>query len=364
MTAYHKERRAHGLDALRGIAAVAVVFVHAVHIHPLGVEHKDWSTDYFSMGVPLFFIISAFSMSLAYPGGVSLDRSWTYALRRFFRIAPLFYVMLIAWLYAGVQAETGTILKNVTFLFGFVPNEQTSLVPAGWSIGVEVIFYLLFPFLWAWRNIWAALLLFLIACLGWAAINLNSQGEVPDYYYWTNFLTNAPFFALGLIAWCIYQTTKASLMRPLGFLALAAGLAGLTCMFLFGPFPDTAQKVHEPIPFIFVLGWGLAFACLALSQALQPVAFLNNPVTRFLGKISYSLYLMHPFLIYMTNLTRWAATLTDNPNLVVPVVCAVTLAVAIPIATVLYYVVEVPFMLLARYVTKPASRNTASQRLA
>ena len=73
---------------------------------------------------------------------------------------------------------------------------------------------------------------------------------------------------------------------------------------------------------------------------------------------------MHPFLIYNTNLTRWAATLTDNPDLVVPVVCVITLAVAIPIATVIYYAVEVPFIRLARQITKPGLRDTMSQRLA
>ena len=67
MTGNLKDQRAHGLDSLRGIAASAVVFVHAVQIHPLGVDYKNWGIDYFSMGVPLFFLISAMSMSLAYP---------------------------------------------------------------------------------------------------------------------------------------------------------------------------------------------------------------------------------------------------------------------------------------------------------
>ncbi len=364
MTGSLKDQRVHGLDALRGIAASAVVFVHAVQIHPLGVDYKNWGIDYFSMGVPLFFLISAMSMSLAYPKGVSFDRIWAYALRRFFRIAPLFYLMLCAWLYIGVQAETGTIIRNMTFLFGFVPSEQTSLVPAGWSIGVEVIFYLLFPFFWAWRNIWAALSLFLLACLGWAAVNYNGQGEVPDYYYWTSFFTNAPYFALGLIVWCIYRLTPASFARPLGYFTLAAGLAGLIYMFQFGPVLDDAQKMYKPVPLEFVLGWGAASASLALSQALRPVSLLYNSATRFLGKISYSLYLTHPFLIYKTSLTRWAATLSDNPDLVVPVVCAITLAVTIPVATVIYYAVEVPFMRFARHLTKPDPRNTALQQLA
>lgn len=364
MTGNLKDQRAHGLDSLRGIAASAVVFVHAVHIHPLGVYYKNWGADYYAMGVPLFFIISAMSMSLAYPKGVSFDRSWAYALRRFFRIAPLFYVMLFAWLYIGVQAETGTIIRNITFLFGFVPSEQTSLVPAGWSIGVEAIFYLLFPFLWIWRNIWSAVFLFLLACLGWGYVNLSSQGEVPDFYYWTSFFTNAPYFALGLIVWCAYRWTPKSYERPVGYLALGAGIAGLIYMYLFGPVLDQAQTLNKPVPLALVLGWGFAFASLALSQALRPVFFLYNPFTRFLGKISYSLYLMHPFLIYNTNLTRWAATLTDNPDLVVPIVCVITLAVAIPIATVIYYAVEVPFIRLARRITKPDLRNPASQQLA
>ncbi|NOC45017.1 MULTISPECIES: acyltransferase [unclassified Ruegeria] len=362
MTGNLKDQRAHGLDALRGIAASAVVFVHAVQIHPLGVSYNKWIVDYFLMGVPLFFIISAMSMSLAYPKGISFDRSWAYALRRFFRIAPLFYVMLFAWLYVGLQAETGTIIRNMTFLFGFFPSEQTSLVPAGWSIGVEAIFYLLFPFLWVWRNIWAAVFLLLITCLGWTAVNANGQGEVPDYYYWTSFFTNAPYFALGLIIWCIYRSTPTSLKRLIGYLTLAAGMAGLICLYLYGPVVDQTQTQYKPVSLVLVLGWGFAFASLALSQALRPVSFLYNPFTRFLGKISYSLYLMHPFLIYNTNLTRWAATLTDNPDLVVPVVCAVTLAVAIPIATVIYYAVEVPFMRLARRITKPDLRETMSQR--
>ncbi|WP_298852151.1 acyltransferase [uncultured Ruegeria sp.] len=352
MATNQKTQRAHGLDALRGIAASGVVCMHAIYIHPLGVEFFGWHVGYLAMGVPLFFIISAFSMSLAYPNGVKANRGWVYALRRFLRIAPLFYLMLFLWYRKGSPVEFDTLLRNFTFTFGFVPEDQYSLVPAGWSLGVEAIFYLIFPFFWVWRNIWGALVLFLASCIGWAIVNLSGSSEVPHGFYWHSFFTNAPYFAFGLLGWSIYQEVKPSWERPVGLATLAAGLSILTLMFLYGPYPDASTN---PISLIFILGWGLGFGCLALSQALYPVTFFVNRFTEFLGKISYSLYLMHPFLIYKSELTRQAAALTSNPNLVVPIVSAITLIAAIPIATILYYLIERPFIRLARFLTKPKS---------
>jgi peptidoglycan/LPS O-acetylase OafA/YrhL len=124
-------------------------------------------------------------------------------------------------------------------------------------------------------------------------------------------------------------------------------------MFKFGPVVDGQAVRVQPVPIELVAGWGLAFALLVLSQAMHPTILLVNPITKFLGKISYSLYLMHPLLIWSTGLTPWAARLTDDRNLVIPIVATVTLAVAVPIAYVLYVTVEAPFMSLARRLTTP-----------
>lgn len=83
------------MDALRGIAASGVVIVHAIQICPLGVPFYSWSTVYLVLGVPLFFIISAFSMSIAYRTGIGdVGAARRYGLRRILRIAPLFYCSL------------------------------------------------------------------------------------------------------------------------------------------------------------------------------------------------------------------------------------------------------------------------------
>jgi peptidoglycan/LPS O-acetylase OafA/YrhL len=83
--------------------------------------------------------------------------------------------------------------------------------------------------------------------------------------------------------------------------------------------------------------------------------FLVNRFTIFLGKISYGLYLMHPFFIYRSEITLWAATLSDKPSLVIPIVAFMTLAATIPIAYLLYVAVEAPFIWLGRRLTRPKS---------
>ena len=340
--------RAHGIDALRGLAATGVVIVHSAYIYPFGVSFYWWNVDYFSMGVALFFVVSAFSMSIAYPLGVRRANLKYYALRRFFRIAPLFYVILLAWNLLYLNSTNDQILKNITFTFSLWPDTQVSLVPAGWSIGVEVLFYLAFPIVCYWRGLWKSGLILLAALVGCELFNRQTVSE-QDYYYWTNIFTNAPYFAFGILAWSLFQVIAVEHRRRIGLVCLFGGLALMSAMFEYGP---ALNLKSLPVSVWLVLGWGAAFSLLVLSQALYPIGLLVNPLTLFLGKISYSLYLMHPLFIYGSKITPWAAALTDNPAFVVPVVAAVTLAATIPIAYLLYVLVEAPFIRLGRRMTR------------
>jgi peptidoglycan/LPS O-acetylase OafA/YrhL len=351
--------RAHGVDALRGIAAAGVVVVHAMSIRPLGVDFYSWHAGYFVLGVPLFFIISAFSMSLAYPLPLSSPgRILSYSIRRFLRIAPLFYFMIGAWIVGylsvgGAFPSAERLFLNISFLFGFSPGSNVGLVPAGWSIGLEMIFYCLFPILWYKRGLPYAFGLLFSALIASFILNQVRGQPAENYFYWTHFVTNAPYFVFGLLIWCVYDMVPSTVRKSVGILCLALASLMLMAMFKFGPLVDGQAVRIQPVPIELVAGWGSAFALLVLSQAMHPIIILVNPVTKFLGKISYSLYLMHPLLIWSTGLTPWAAGLTDDRNLVIPVVALVTLAVAVPIAYVLYVTVEAPFISLARKLTAP-----------
>ena len=143
-----------GIHGLRGVAALAVILYHLVKI--VGLNPPDFfgfiGRD-FGYGVQLFFVISAFSLCCSTEKFIQ-QSTWTveYFIKRFFRIAPLFYFMLAfevsrQFLTDGVVTTSlSNILLNLTFTFGFAPP-FSSIVWAGWTIGVEMIFYAIFPVL-------------------------------------------------------------------------------------------------------------------------------------------------------------------------------------------------------------------------
>ena len=349
-------QRIDGLDALRGMAALGIVAVHAVYMFPLGPAIPRFM-GYLVLGVPLFFIISAFSMSAAYRTGLrDVAGLRCYALRRIFRIVPLFYLMLFAWLayfdHLGSPARDPVeIFANLTFTFSIFPTLQTSIVPAGWSIGVEMLFYLFFPMILLDRRIVVACAFLMGSLLLAWQHNIPTPEVAPGYFYWTHPLTNAPYFCVGVLLWRVMAALPRQgcpiLARAL--LVLSGLVAG--CMAAFGPAITAELTYSQPVPLALIIGWGGAFAALVLSQALHPEPFLVNRTTRFLGKISYSLYLSHPLLIYASSLPLLVAGRIGVPAMTAPVVVLVVAVPAILLASVLYAVVEAPFMALGRRLT-------------
>ena len=148
------------IDSIRGIAALMIVFTHVWGF--LAVKYPPWFYSIVgegTRGVQLFYIISAYTLFLTlerakYDGGTLKTRY--YFLRRFFRIAPLFYVMILVTLffthvvplpvtYNKLDTSWVSIITSITFTNGFF--YKTNLVPVQWSIAVEMIFYLFVPYL-------------------------------------------------------------------------------------------------------------------------------------------------------------------------------------------------------------------------
>ncbi len=131
-----------GIHGLRGIAALAVILYHLSHIGALDAPafFRFIGRD-FGYSVHLFFILSAYSLMHSTEPRVGQTR-WVdeYLIKRFFRIAPLFYCILFFELarqavFGGIKADIHAILLNLSFTFGFVPF--SGFVWGGWSVGVE-----------------------------------------------------------------------------------------------------------------------------------------------------------------------------------------------------------------------------------
>jgi exopolysaccharide production protein ExoZ len=213
--------RLHSFDFLRGVAVLAVMVAHAALTFPSGIKSLDWACEYGTKGVQLFFLISAFTMCHMWKVRAGEENPIRkFYLRRFFRIAPLFWLAIPTYLVvygaaASYWAPEGVGARQVfltfTFLHGFWPDSINSVVPGGWSIAVEMTFYALFPFLimqfkerggWylvAAATVWLCnqmLLKDLTAEFLSAREVAGGAALIKDFLY-MNFLNQAPVFLLG-----------------------------------------------------------------------------------------------------------------------------------------------------------------------
>ena len=145
------ERKLDGLHGLRAVAALSVVLFH-LQAKPT-LPQPTWLAEvavHFYLAVHLFFVISAFSL---YHSSRYAPASYTaYLVKRYFRIAPLYYVMVLYVLWRLGFPGWPALLANLTFTFNLFPGFEQGLVFAGWSVGVEMLFYVVLPALLLLRH--------------------------------------------------------------------------------------------------------------------------------------------------------------------------------------------------------------------
>lgn len=151
----HKAKgdKLYHIDALRGIAALSILFYHMSGrmVSLFGQYPFQMLPDRFiglnMASLPLFFVISAFTLYLSLDNkSGEKNRFIKFYIRRFFRIAPLFYLLLVFVVLDGIIQNRAPswleILSNFSFTFNLVPEYSGSLTIGGWTIGVEMLFYL------------------------------------------------------------------------------------------------------------------------------------------------------------------------------------------------------------------------------
>ncbi len=347
--------RAHlgGVESLRAYAAFAIVIFHVIHLTQAPVPKSlEFMKFFFGFGVPLFFVVSAFSLAYGYEGRLfGNGQLKEFYLRRVMRIAPLYYLAIGTWLLAmamiGAPPPNARMLAlSLSFLFNLTPSTVDGIAPASWSIGVEMLFYLIFPFVLALaRTLPRAILAtaaFTGVALAYAAI--TTRLELNQSFLVHGLIFNLPYFGFGLIAFKLYQVLDARR----GIQVTAAGLALLFSFWLAsGPF----GRMGWTVSIIYMLCWGAPFALICLGMAQRPLAIFSNPATEFLGKISFGLYLGHPQLIFV--LTRMGVyeriqQLPGGSGVTFPLAVLVTSAALIPVAWALYVFVERPGIELGR----------------
>jgi peptidoglycan/LPS O-acetylase OafA/YrhL len=374
------------IDALRGVAIIGVLLSHAqrnVEIyqamgHP--AQMSPWLSRYAEQGargVQLFFVISALTLFLSAGKRASESEPWlNFYVRRIFRIAPMFYIAFCVYCVAPVLLKgqglppLATILGTLSFTNGWNPTwllGANDVVPGGWSIGVEMSFYIVFPLVFlALRNFpraLAALLLVLILdVVTWPL--LLRYAPIDDMELWARYVfvwlpNQLPVFLFGICAYFVLFGQEGRLTtffhegdrrhNACWFMLAVAIL-------LIAP-----QWLDDPRA---VFLYGAAFALLALCLYRQPYRWLVNRPLQHIGKISFSGYLTHFFMLQVARklLAKVHAGDRLSPDLYFVATVLLALAGTVLVSSVTYRLVEVPGQALGkRLIQALASRRAATK---
>lgn len=313
------------LDALRGIAAVAVMAYHYTTRYAEQIGHAGGSLPSIAFGeygVQLFFLISGFVIFM------TLERTRTamdFVVSRFSRLFPAYWAAMAitaAVVYTvglrGQRLHMDDLLLNVTMVQDFLGAEE--LDGSYWTLEIELFFY-------AQMLLWFVLgLLGRIRWIigGWlllAALEglLERAGwHFPYAMRELLILRHVPFFALGILFYRL-RTRPAEWRGDASMIALALLAIGI------------GQK-PALLP--------VAIVCCAIFTAFVRdwLRFLNLSLFAFIGGISYTLYLVHQSVGFVViyrlehaGVPAWAAVLSS-------------MALAFVLATALHRIVEKPAM--------------------
>lgn len=296
-----RNHRNTGLDQLRGTLAFTVMMYHLFHWEQVkgdGLFYRalDMAGLYF---VSSFYILSGIAMMIAYGRTpLTLLKIADFIVKRFFRIMPLFWLVssiAIVHMYTGVipfpaNFSKTNLLLSITGLFCWI--QPRAYFSAGmWSIGNELAFYSLFPvFLYMLKIkyfFYVTIILGIVSSFAWANIiladHLGTSSEWSNYIHPLNQLC---FFLSGmLIGWALNkQHFSASRLQYATLMVL-----GIALFFLVSNRISRDQAIVG-LPKVFML-----MVCVAMSVGAAGCAATGyaGRILEWLGRISYSLYLLH-----------------------------------------------------------------------
>ena len=308
-----------GLEILRGIAACLVVLHHAYDLSGRHSSSMGWLLESFgSMGVIIFFVLSAFLLSTS----LLLDKQKSilnFYIRRFFRIAPAYYFMLIV-VYIFFAAPSNIYsrqgfwqsIANLLFLQHFSPDTVSNLNVNGalWTLSVEALLYLILPLLvfFVTKNSWIAFALMLIT--GYAYRMIVRGGLLNEiYFHKSNLQANQkiylqqqfpgwiPVFAAGIFIAVIrlrYKSTR-KLQMPSWLFPVLFIPAIMVSRLIFRSSQPTSWWFTN---YDLLMGLSVAVMVYVISGYSEVSGSQISKLGLYLGKRSYGIYLWHfPILL-------------------------------------------------------------------
>jgi peptidoglycan/LPS O-acetylase OafA/YrhL len=333
--------RFHSIDGLRGFLAIGVMYHHSVITYFYYLTGR-WTTPpsrlstlFGQGGVAMFFMVTAllfWSRALASDGRLDLQRFFTSRVRR---MVPMYVVASVALIFTALALTHFRLVEPpmqiakessawLLFTLPGIPDinglKDTYVInTVFWSLVYEWRFYLIFPLLIFFARGWGSWVL--LACAA-VLIHWYTDNNV-EWYFIYGALTATIFAKLPDI--------RKFFVGPVGSLVV--------CAVLFMIYKNT-PTAYDPTmaPLFFAV-----FFIIASGNTM--FGLLTSRPARLLGTVSYSIYLMHNFWIYLV--FRLVNHFTEVPSLSIPGYWTITAGVAlltVGISAVTFRYIEFPFL--------------------
>ena len=353
------------IDSLRGIAVLMVIVVHVANFFKIS------TTEYFPnllfsilysgrIGVQLFFILSSFTLMFSFERRAGEKNGTSnFYIRRFFRIAPMYYlaIIVITAYYIHLDTQNWDILttpwyiSNFLFLNTLTPYWIKTIVPGGWSISVEFLFYLVFPLIASRiKNInmsAIALCISLIVATLFMYITRHEFFFFQLDFHQINFFHQLPVFFIGIFTYWLTKESYTQIKNRTWALFFVV-------LFLF---------TYMIVP--YYLYYTIIFCILTFILQKKPYKLFCNKWFSKIGQVSFSMYIVHFFLIISMNALS-IAHLIPVTNLFTSIVNYILLYILVfsltyAISYFSYKFIEIPGQNLGKKLIKSRSTNNISE---
>lgn len=273
-----KSDRYEGIDGLKAYAIIGIALMHVLANGEYGIGGFVFERliPSFTNLVFLFMMVSGFGMCCGYYQRI-IDQKISiedFYKKRYIKIWPYFALLCaLDFVISPSKESLFEVFANLTLCQGLLPNANISVIGVSWTLAVIFVFYMLFPFFCFLienkKRPWGVAIVALI--FNWLCGNYFNAGR-------TNIVYDAIYFIAGGLIF-LYRKELAEFASKHKVVAGAILLIAIVAYFTLG---------GSTLTMLF-----FCVAALFYTLGCNRGGVLVNPVAKFLGGISFEIYLCH-----------------------------------------------------------------------
>lgn len=330
------------IDAVRGFLCF---YVFCFHFYEDSLRKTVLDSEFLRfllfqgyVAVHIFFALSGFLILRSYVATLSqypVRYNEVFFLRRIFRIFPAWGVSLLAIAVYRGELDLNNYLWNFFFLFGLQPFSLDQLLSyPSWSLYVEEIFYLCFPFFFLLLRKNLGLLL----VISYVVLNLlfHYWVQIPKGMYLYTPINSFYYFFFGIGAYFLVPLLRNSAKSSWAF----------ATTFVLTLFTTFVVKEKGLLTEVYILFW-LYYIFSNPGAFMRFFTKLFGPI----GKICFSFYLLHPLALWLPHHDRihpHLMSISQALPLRLGLEFCMSLSIALLAGYILYSYVEKPFVQLGK----------------